>query len=130
MGQNRVLGGTFSPQITGADDLAIETNYQTDAYIIPTAASGIFAAVVSLDPLAVNGDRVIIKDGAGHAAVNNITVQTNIGYQSLVGHPSGIVLNEPYASVSLYFVHDATSSNIHAGFWYVDVLSNSSSAPQ
>ncbi len=129
MGQNRVLGGTFSPTTVPADDLAFETSYASDAFLVFPLSSGGQPVTATLDLSAVNGDRVIIKDISGNAATNNITVQA-IGEQSIVGHPSGIVLNQAYASVSLYFIHASDSQNIHAGRWIVDSLLNSASVPQ
>lgn len=129
MGANRVLGGTFSPVFVPPDELFFETNHQSDAFLVGTLVSGGQPVTATLDPNAVNGDRVIIKDFTGNAATNNITVQA-VGSQAIEGHPSGIVLNQAYASVTLYFVHGAASANIHAGVWVVDTLLNSASVPQ
>ncbi len=133
MGQNRALGSVYHPEVivtAPGVTTTIQTNHVVDMYGIATISTASSPVQVNLDPLAVNGDVVTIKDVGGHAATNNITI-TPSGTQIIAGH-SSIVLNQNGAVVELVFTI-GLNYNVgenESGAWMVRSLLNVAAAPQ
>lgn len=133
MGQNRALGSVYHPEViatTGGVTTTVQTSHIVDMYSVETISTASSPVQINLDPQAVNGDVVVIKDIGGHAATNNITISP-AGTQEIVGHET-IVLNQNYAVVELVFTSEinyAPSEN-ETGAWMVRSLLNVAAAPQ
>jgi hypothetical protein len=97
MGLNRALGTPYQ-QVEKTESFT--THFGTDMYLVsaPTGAP----VVVTLDPNAVQGDRVAIQDVAGNAGSQAIVVDASEG-QTVLGLGSSLSLNTDYGQVQLTY---------------------------
>jgi hypothetical protein len=95
MGRNRVVGSPCQPLTVTAE--ALTTEYWVDRYLIDAVP-----CAVTLDPNAVQGDQVVIKDVSGSAATHNITITASEG-QAIIGASGSVSITTNYGAVQLTF---------------------------
>jgi hypothetical protein len=113
MGQNRIVGAAYQQQEKTGD---FTTSFGTDLYLVnaPTGAP----VTVTLDPNAVQGDRVAIQDSSGDADTQPISIVVSDG-QTILGQGSSLSIATAYGRVDLTF-------NDAIGGWTAVISSESS----